>query len=79
MKTRAKSVKTYKVILLGDCQVGKTSIIEQFVSQRFSTDEQVSILPFSPPSASTSSPRVSPFTGTTTNCNYGTPQDRKST
>ena len=79
MKTRAKSVKTYKIILLGDCQVGKTCIIERFVSQRFSPEEQVRLSTCSPPSASTSSPKPSPSSATTTNSNSGTLPARKST
>ena len=27
--------KTYKIVLLGECSTGKTSIIERFVNNRF--------------------------------------------
>ena len=49
----------YKVVLLGDSGVGKSSIIDRFVKGEIDLQNQVPLLPPSPPSASTSSPGTS--------------------
>lgn len=49
----------YKIVLLGDQQVGKTSIIERFINNRFEESYNVLAATSRPPSASTSLSKTS--------------------
>lgn len=67
----------YKIVLLGDQHVGKTSIIERFINDRFESNYSVPIHPTRPPSESTSWWGISTTRTKTTDSNCGTLPARK--
>ena len=66
----------FKIVLLGDQHVGKTSIIERFINDRYETTYDVSSIVSRLPLESTSSSEISPIKIKTTGCSCGTQQDR---
>lgn len=66
----------YKIVLLGDQQVGKTSIIERFINNRFEESYNVTAARSSPPSVSTSSSKTLSIAIVLTGCSSGTLLDK---
>lgn len=71
--------KQFKVVLLGDSTVGKTSMIEQFVHSRFDIKEQVLPSSVSQPSESIFWAKTLQLRVKSADCSFGTAQDKKST
>ena len=71
--------KTYKIVLLGDTSTGKTSIIDRFVNNKFEEKDNVTLPLSSPPSALTSSGKMSHTTVLPAGYNFGIQQDKNDT
>ena len=61
-----------KIVFLGNQAVGKSSIIDRYVNDRFDETAHVLPSPPSPPSVSTSSPKTSSTRPRATVCSSGT-------
>lgn len=66
-----------KIVLLGDQSVGKTSIINRFIFDNFTGNEQVSLILFSPLLASILSAKLSTSRIKAYACNCGIQQANK--
>jgi GTPase SAR1 family protein len=64
----------YKIIFLGDQSVGKSSIIEKYIKDKFEEGLNVHISTLSLQSASIFTSKMSPETANTTVFNFGTQQ-----
>ena len=71
------SIQKFKVVLVGDQNVGKSSIIARYIRNEFDPTKNVSIFSCSPPSESTSSPRTLQSLERWFACSYGIQPDRK--
>jgi GTPase SAR1 family protein len=65
----------FKIIFLGDQSVGKSSIIEKYIKDKFEEGLNVSLPLLSPPSASIFTSKTSPETANISEYNSGTQQD----
>lgn len=75
----ALSKRTYKIVLLGNEGVGKTSMINRFCHNKFDDQSNVKIILPSPPLVSISLAKISPIKELDIDCNYGILLARKDT
>jgi GTPase SAR1 family protein len=66
-----------KIVFLGNQSVGKSSIIDKYVNDKFEETAHVTLHSFSPQSASTFSPKIYYTRQRTTDYSSGTQQGRK--
>lgn len=67
----------YKIVLLGNQHVGKTSIIDRFINDRFESNYCVVLQTLRPLLVSTSSSEISHIRTNSIGCSCGIPQDKK--
>ena len=66
-----------KIVFLGNQSVGKSSIIDKYVNDKFDESSHVSFELSSRPSASISSRKIYSTKARAIDCNSGTPQGRR--
>jgi GTPase SAR1 family protein len=70
------SIQKFKIVLVGDQNVGKSSIIARYIRNEFDPTKNVPLQPLSPPSALTSSAKTYPPAEKSYAYNFGTQQGR---
>lgn len=66
-----------KIVFLGGQAVGKSSIIEKYIHDRFEITANVNCFQYSPLSVSTFLPKIYHINPKIIDCSYGTQLDRK--
>ena len=78
MSTTTNNSKTkYKLAFLGNQSVGKSSIIEKYINDKFSEESNVREETYSPLLVSTTSPRLFTIILSPTACSCGTQQAKR--
>ena len=66
------SIQKFKIVLVGDQNVGKSSIIARYIRNEFDPTKNVHLIAISPPSVSTLSAKISLLPARLSDCSYGT-------
>lgn len=66
------SIQKFKIVLVGDQNVGKSSIIARYIRNEFDPTKNVNLIAISPPLVSTLSAKTSLLLARLSDCSYGT-------